>query len=426
MRRIVVTGLGAVTPVGNDVPSTWGSLLAGRSGIDHIRHFPVETFPVRIAGTVKNFELSERLADPRLTRLLGRGGGFGVAAMLEALGDAGFSKDLYDPGAMGIAVGSLCPRPAPEYMVYRTLSHLHPERSAELVYHSPLEMVAGNRNTGVGVMGVLSGCEGPVISTDNACSSAANAIGAAFQCIQDGEAKLMIAGGYGDYTWMDLIGFFLLGALARDGDLHPEKAFRPFDRKRGGFVLGEGSVIMILEDQESALQRGARIYAELVGYASSMNAYRITDSPVDGGGAVIAMQRALEQSGLATTDIDYVAAHGTATEDNDRAETAALKQVFGDHAYALAISAPKAMTGHLLGAAAALNLLVSICAMRDGIVPPTVNLENPDPALDLDYIPNVARRMRVRAALVNAYGFAGVNTSLIVRRAGAADEAAAA
>jgi 3-oxoacyl-[acyl-carrier-protein] synthase II len=416
MRRVVVTGIGAVTPVGNDAAATWRALLAGRSGIDYITTFPADTFAVRIAGSVKDFDLAARLPDPHYRRLLKRGGGFAVAAMCEALHDAHVDSGTYQPYERGIALGSLCPRPVAERSLWRALATQDPEKLAEVEIPPPLEVLALGRNMALTIMGLLSGCQGPMMMVDNACSSAANAIGDAFHAIQYGDVELMIAGGYGDYAWMDVAGFSLLGVLADGNGDDPRKAFRPFDRARAGFVLGEGAVILILEERDAALARGARIYAELVGFASSMNAYRITDSPLSGGGAVMAMQRALDESGVGRTGIDYVAAHGTATEDNDRSETAALKQVFGDHAYRLAISAPKAMTGHLLGAAAALNLVVAILAMRDGIVPPTINHEHSDAGLDLDYVPNIARRMSVGAALVNAYGFAGVNTSLIVCR----------
>jgi 3-oxoacyl-[acyl-carrier-protein] synthase II len=226
----------------------------------------------------------------------------------------------------------------------------------------------------------------------------------------------MLTGGYDALTtYLDVLGFSLLGALTDAYNDNPEKASRPFDRDRSGFVLGEGSVVVVMEEWESALERGAHIYAEVVGYGSSMNAYRITDAPPDGSGVYLSIQHALDDSGIPINEIDYVVAHGTSTPGNDLCETAAIKRVFGDDAYRLVVSSPKSMTGHTTSAAAALNLLAAVLAMRDGVVAPTINYEHPDPKLDLDYVPNEARTMTVRAALINAFAFGGTNGSLVVR-----------
>jgi 3-oxoacyl-[acyl-carrier-protein] synthase II len=255
-----------------------------------------------------------------------------------------------------------------------------------------------------------------MITVSTACTASAHSIGEAFRRIQEGEAKLMLTGGYDALTtWFDLIGFGLLGALTKDFDEEPERASRPFDKERSGFVLGEGAATIVLEDFEEARGRGARIYAELVGYGSSMNAYRMTDPPPDGGGVTLAIANAVSDSGLRPDEIDYVVAHGTSTPGNDATETLALKQVFGDHAHRLAISSPKSMTGHLTCGAGALNVLVGTRAMTDGVVPPTINLEEPDPKCDLDYVPSHAREMEVRAVLANAFAFGGTNGCLVLK-----------
>jgi len=262
----------------------------------------------------------------------------------------------------------------------------------------------------------LGNCQGPMISVSTACTASAHSVGEAYRRIQDGDAKLMITGGFDALTsWLDVLGFALLGALTDEYNDEPARGSRPFSADRSGFVLGEGSVVAVLEDLEEAQKRGAHIYAEVVGYSSTMNAYRITDAPPDGGGAVTAMGNALRESGLRTDEVDYVAAHGTGTPGNDFSETTAIKKVFGDDAYKLTVSSAKSMTGHMTAAAGALSVLIASCAMRDSKVPPTINLENPDPKLDLDYVPNKAKERKVRAAMLNAFAFGGTNASVVVR-----------
>jgi 3-oxoacyl-[acyl-carrier-protein] synthase II len=263
----------------------------------------------------------------------------------------------------------------------------------------------------------LAGCSGPFISVSTACTASAHAIGEAYRRIQDGEARMMVAGGCDALTsWVDVLGFSLLGALTRKYNDDPEHASRPFERERSGFVLGEGAVVVILEELEAARARGAEILAEIVGYGASLNAYRMTDPPPDGGGAVVAMGHALRESGLGADGIDFVVAHGTGTPTGDTSETVAIKRVFGEHAYALSVSSPKSMTGHTTAAAAGLNVLAAIGAMAEGVVPPTINYDTPDPECDLDYVPNAARERPVRAAMVNAFAFGGANASLVIRR----------
>jgi 3-oxoacyl-[acyl-carrier-protein] synthase II len=417
-RRVAITGLGAVTPVGNDVKATWESLVAGRSGIARITGFDAETFPVRIAGEVKGFSLEPYLKDRSQRRYLSRAAGFGVAATVQALADAGINEAPYDPHERGVAMGGTVGRPGLQELVDIGNVMRTTERR-ELFRQAPRDVMVRDQNLAMTVMARLGGCQGPMISVSTACTASAHAIGEAFRRIQEGESRLMIAGGYDALTtFLDVLGFGLLGALAKDYDAHPEKASRPFDAGRSGFVLGEGAVVAILEDWDGARARGARIYAELAGYGSSLNAYRMTDAPPDGGGAILAVANALKESRLRPDEVDYVSAHGTSTPGNDLCETMAIKQVFGQSAYRLAISSVKSMTGHLTAAAGGLNLLAAVCALRDQVVPPTINYEHPDPELDLDYVPNSARQTRVRASLINAFAFGGTNACLVVREPG--------
>jgi 3-oxoacyl-[acyl-carrier-protein] synthase II len=423
-RRVAVTGLGAVTPVGNDVPATWRALTAGRSGIGAITTFPSETYPIRIAGMVKDLDVSARTGGRVPPRHLSRAAGFGIAAAVEALEDAGVSAGTYRAEERGVAMGSTVGRLEPDELA-EMMHVMSASGGARLLRASPASVVRRDQNTPMAAMAVLAGCQGPLIGVSTACAGSAHALGEAFRCIQEGDARMMLAGGYDALTTcIDVLGFALLGALTSDHGDEPHRASRPFDRERSGFVLGEGAVVAVLEEWGGARARGARIYAELRGYGSSLNAYRITDSPPDGGGAVLAMARALRESGLRAEEIDCVVAHGTSTPGNDLSETAAIKAVFGEHARRLAVTAPKSMTGHLTSAAGSLNLLVAACAIRDGLVPPTINQERPDPKLDLDYVPNVARPMPLRAAMVNAFAFGGTNACLVVARPGPASEAA--
>ncbi len=274
------------------------------------------------------------------------------------------------------------------------------------------------QNVMTATIGRLAGAEGPMFSVSTACTASSHALGEAFRRVQEGDAKVMLSGGSDALTtWFDVIGFGLLGALTKDHADEPERASRPFDKERSGFVLGEGAVMLVLEDMESAQARGAHIYGEVAGYGSSMNAYRMTDPPPDGGGVTLAMAMAIKDAGMEPDEIQYVSAHGTSTPGNDKTETVAIKQVFGDHASKLAISSVKSMTGHLTCGAGALNMLASLRTLTDGVLVPTINLENPDPNCDLDYVPNEAREAEVDAVLVNAFAFGGTNGCLVVKKA---------
>jgi 3-oxoacyl-[acyl-carrier-protein] synthase II len=414
MARVVVTGLGAVTPVGNSAESTWEALKAGRSGVGPITTFDASTFPVQIAGMVRDFDPPSVLSATELAPYLQRAGQFAVAAGVEALADADLAPGAYDPYECGVAMGGSMGRPSlqelSDALYTRKASDGH-----ELLRAPPSRVREVSQCTANAALAQIGGCCGPTIAVSTACAAAVHALGEAYRRIQDGEAKVMLAGGADALTtWLDLLGFSLLGALTKDYNDDPQRASRPFERDRSGFVLGEGAVVVVLEDLEGARARGAHIKAEIIGYASSLNAYRMTDPPPDGGGAVIAMKGALRESGLDAEQIDYVVAHGTGTPGGDASETAAIKRAFGDHAAQLLISSPKSMTGHTTCAAGALNLLAAIGAMRDGVVSPTINLEHPDPELDLDFVPNHAREAPVRSAMVNAFAFGGTNGALVL------------
>jgi 3-oxoacyl-[acyl-carrier-protein] synthase II len=415
MPRVAITGIGAVTPVGRDAPSTWAALKAGRSGVGQITTFDASTYPVRIAGMVDDFDL-DQLPDRHLVRRLHRGAAFGLAAGVEAVRAAAIPEGTYDPYECGVSMGGSVARP--ELQEFSDIFYTRRRSDGHRLYRSPpSRTVVVSQNVAGAELASFAGAQGPMIGVSTACTASSHAIGEAYRRIQDGEAKMMLAGGYDALTsWVDVLGFSLLGALTKDYNDDPEHASRPFDRDRTGFVLGEGAVVMALEELDSARARGAEIHAEIAGYGSSLNAYRMTDPPPDGGGAVIAMTRALGESGFAAQDIDYVVAHGTGTPGGDASETTAIKRALGDHAQRLVVTSPKSMTGHTTCAAGALNLLAALGAIRDGVVSPTVNLDNPDPELDLDYVANDAREMEVRVAMTNAFAFGGTNGALVVCR----------
>ena len=413
--RVAITGFGAVTPLGNDAETTWRSLVEGRSGVGRITTFDPTSFPVKIAALVKDFDFARDAADGHLTRHLSRAGQFAVAAALQAAADSGLDG-AYEPEERGVSVGGSMGRPRLEELI--EMSCLMRDSDGHELYRQPPSMVLErDQNVAPARIAHELDFEGPMLGISTACTASAHAIGEGFRLIQDGSAKVMLTGGYDALTtWFDVLGFGLLGALTKDHEDEPERASRPFDAKRSGFVLGEGAVMVMLEDLESARSRGARIYAEVVGYGSSLNAYRMTDPPPDGGGVTLAIEKAVDDSGVERDAVDYVVAHGTSTPGNDKTETLALRQVFGDHAYKLAVSSNKSMTGHLTCAAGALNVLAGARAIADGVVSPTINYENPDPLCDLDYVPNEARRMSPRAVLVNAFAFGGTNGCLVLSR----------
>jgi 3-oxoacyl-[acyl-carrier-protein] synthase II len=414
MRRVAITGFGAVTPVGGDAESTWQSLRAGRSGVGPITTFDASTYPVRIAGMVEDFDPAVQLPEPRELRHLHRAAGFAVAAASEALTHAGLSAGDYEPHEAGVAMGGSVARP--ELQEFSDIFYTRKVSDGHRLHRtSPSRSLQISQNTASALIAKYAGAGGPMIGISTACTASAHAVGEAYRRIQDGEVKMMLAGGHDALTsWVDVLGFSLLGALTKDYNDDPTRASRPFDRDRTGFVLGEGAVVVVLEELEAARARGAQIHAELAGYGSSLNAYRMTDPPPDGGGAVIAMTQALRESRLSTQDVGYVVAHGTGTPGGDVSETIAIKRAFGEHAGSLVISSPKSMTGHTTCAAGALNLLAGVYAMRDGVVSPTINRDNPDPECDLDCVPNVARELALRAVMTNAFAFGGTNGAVLV------------
>lgn len=415
--RVAVTGLGAVTPVGNDADATWDALIAGRSGVGPITTFDASNFPVRIGGMVRDFDVRHYLPDPRLSRQLNRAASFGVAAAAQAMRQAG-AEGAYQPEERGIAMGASAGRPAEQELAAIMAAY---QRSAggDVLPQAPTSLMLRQQNVGSEAVACRWQLLGPMIGVSTACSASTHAIGEAFRHIQEGDAKLMVAGGYDALTtWLDVLGFTLLGALTDRYNDDPEHASRPFSDDRSGFVLGEGAVALVLEDLEAARARGAHVLAEIVGYGSSLNAYRITDAPPDGSGPIHSMRRALDDAGLGPGDIDCIVAHGTSTPGNDICETTAIKEVFGAAAYRLAVTSPKSMTGHLTAASGALNVLAAVRMAQTGMVPPTINLDTPDPKLDLDYVPNAARCMDVQAVVTNAFAFGGTNGTIVLRRAG--------
>lgn len=410
----MVTGLGAVTPLGNDVESSWEGLVGGRSGVGPITTFDADTFPIRIAGSVRDFSVDPYLPAPAYGRHLSRAAGFGFAAADQAMRHAG-AEGSYAPHERGIAMGASAGRPD-EQELADVMAAYRRSGGQNVVPQGPTSLLLRQQNVGVEAMARRWHLEGPMIGVSTACSASTHAIGEAFRHIQEGDAKLVVAGGYDSLTtWLDVLGFTLLGALADGYNEDPERASRPFDRDRRGFVLGEGAVAVVLEEFEAARARGADILAELVGYGTSLNAYRITDAPPDGTGPIQSMERALADSGLTAADVQCVVAHGTSTPGNDLCETVAIKEVFGADAHRVLVTAPKSMTGHLTAASGALNVLVGVQAIRTGTVPPTINLDTPDPKLDLDYVPGTARSASVRTVMANAFAFGGTNGTLVLR-----------
>jgi 3-oxoacyl-[acyl-carrier-protein] synthase II len=415
--RVAVTGLGAVTPVGNDADATWDALVAGRSGVGPISTFDASNFPVRIGGMVKEFDVGPYLSDPRLRRQLSRAAGFGVAAAGQAMRQAG-AEGAYPAQECGIAMGASAGRPQDQELA-RVMTAYRRSDGRDVIAQAPTSLLLRQQNVGSEMVASRWGLEGPMIGVSTACSASTHAIGEAFRHIQEGDARLMLAGGYDALTtWLDVLGFTLLGALTGEYNDDPERASRPFERDRTGFVLGEGAVAVVLEDMDAARARGARVLAEITGYGSSLNAYRITDAPPDGSGPIHSMRRALADAALGPADVDVVVAHGTSTPGNDVCETVAIRDVLGADAYRVLVTSPKSMTGHLTAASGALNVLVAVRALQTGTVPPTINLDVPDPKLDLDYVPNKARHMDVRAVVANAFAFGGTNGTLVLSSAG--------
>jgi len=409
MKRVVITGLGAVTPVGNDVPTMWASLLAGTSGVGRIAAFDPSSLDSQIAAEVKGFDPSLYLT-PKEIKRTERFVQFAVAASKQAVADAGIRIDQEDPFRAGVIIGCGMGSMHLIEQQHTTLTSKGPKKL------SPFMIPMLIANMGAGQTAISLGFKGPNSCTTTACASGAHGVGEAFRAVQRGEADLMLGGGTeGCITPLSIGGFCALQALSRRND-EPTRASRPFDKERDGFVMGEGAGVLVLEEAEHAKKRGARIYAEMVGYGMTADAFHMTAPDEDGEGAAHAMARALEDAGLRPEQVTYINAHGTSTELNDKVETLAIKKVFKEAAKKVAVSSTKSMTGHLIGGAGGVEAVISVLAITHGVMPPTINYEHPDPDCDLDYVPNQARRAVVEVALSNSLGFGGHNATVIFRR----------
>lgn len=408
-RRVVVTGLGLVTACGNDVPTTWGALMSGESGADYIKKFDAERYSAKFACEVKDFDALNFL-DKKEARRMGAFAHFAIAASDEAMKHSGLVVDESNAEMVGTYISSGIGDFWAIEREHEKLLKSGPDRV------SPFFIVSAIVNLASGNVSIRHGAKGPNSATATACSAGAHAIGDSFRIIERGDADAMICGGAESaITPMSVAGFASMRALSTRND-DPKHASRPFDLKRDGFVIGEGSGLMILEELEFAKARGANILAEIVGYGMSGDAFHVTMPDETGSGAIRVMQRALRDAGLVPEQIGYVNAHGTSTPYNDKFETLAIKKVFGEHAYKIPVSSTKSMTGHALGAAGGLEAVFSVKAIQENKLPPTINYEFPDPDCDLDYIPNVARDATVDYVLSNNFGFGGTNACLIFKR----------
>jgi 3-oxoacyl-[acyl-carrier-protein] synthase II len=424
-RRVVITGLGAVTPLGNRVPELWKSLLESRSGIGRITLFNASSFPTQIAGEVKRFNVPKWTAQNGRSGFLGRNSLFALEATEEAVNDAGLSEGSVQPERYGIYFGAgdggfnfaeyaeilSASVNGDGYSVdaAKYLKASAQKMTLESVIEQEPYQVVNHLSDHFGAQGIVSNCL-------TACAASSQAIGEAAELIRKGHADVMISGGAHSMIHpLGVAGFNLLTALSTRNDA-PEAASRPFDKNRDGFVLSEGAAVLILEEYEHAKTRGAKIYAEFAGYGGSADAFRLTDPHPDGRGAIQAMRLCLADARMNPEDIDYINAHGTSTELNDQIETFAVKQVFGSQAYQIPMSSIKSMLGHMIAAAGAVELIASVLTIRDGVIPPTVNYETKDEACDLDYVPNKARPSKVETVLSNSFGFGGQNISLVVKK----------
>ncbi len=408
MRRVVITGLGAVTPVGNTVPAMWSALCAGASGLGPIESFDASSLDSRIAGEVKDFDPGQYLTAKEAKRTE-RFTQLAVAAAKQAVADAGVKIDQEDPFRCGVIIGTGIGSMQLIEEQHNVLLARGPKKLTPFM----IPMLICNMASGHAAINL--GFKGPNFCTTTACASGAHGVGEAFRIIQRGEADVMLGGGTEScVTLLAVGGFCALMALSRRNEA-PTKASRPFDKERDGFVIGEGAGVIVLEELEHAKKRGATIYAEMAGYGATADAFHMTAPDPEGRGAAEAMRVALQDAKLSPDQIAYINAHGTSTELNDKIETLAIKQTFNSAATTVAISSTKSMTGHLIGGAGGVEAIISVLAIRDGVLPPTINYDHPDPACDLDYVPNEARQAKVRAALSNSLGFGGHNATLVFK-----------
>ena len=407
MRRVAVTGLGAVTPLGNDVPSTWDAALAGRSGIDWIRSFDASEFPVRIAAEVKDFDATTA-ASPKEVRKLDRNVLLALGAAREAMGDAALNG--FDPTRVGVVFGSAIGGFLGVMEQHEVLQERGPERVSPNFLPNVLVDSAS------GQIAISLGIRGPNYAVVSACATGSHAVGEAAELIKRGDADVVLAGGTEACMHpLILAGFCAMRGLVAEEE-EPARASRPFDATRAGFVMGEGAGVLVLEELEAARARGATIYAEVLGYGASNDAHHMAQPDPDAIGVSEMMRAALRRASIEPERVGYINAHGTSTPLGDAAETKAIKDVFGDHAYDLAVSSTKSMMGHCFGAAGAIEAMMCVLAIHHGVLPPTINYRQPDPVCDLDYVPNEAREARVDVALSNAMGLGGHNGCVLVGR----------
>src|SRR5688500_1608381 len=409
-RRVVVTGMGALTPVGNDVATTWRALVSGASGSANITKFDASTFPVRFACELKGFDALQYM-DRKEAKRADWYTQYAVAASVQAMQDAGLANGhQIDPDRIGVIVGS----GIGGLKSFEEQHDVYRERGQTKI--SPFFIPMFIADIAAGIVSMRFNAKGPNYATVSACATSAHAIGDAFRTIQYGDADIMITGGSeATVTPMAIGGFANMKALSERNET-PATASRPFDATRDGFVMGEGAGVVILEELEHARARGAKIYGEIVGYGATGDAYHLTAPAPEGEGAQRAMKRAMKDAGFTAEDVQYINAHGTSTPANDLNETAAIKAVFGDAARTVSISSTKGATGHMLGAAGAIEFIISTLVVREGIIPPTINYETPDPECDLDYTPNKSINREVTGVLSNSFGFGGHNTTLAVKR----------
>ncbi len=409
-RRVVVTGLGVVTPLGHDLDTFWKRLIAGECGIDRITAFDATDFDTQVAGEVKNFDPTPAFPSPKEVRRTDRYSQFGVHAGWQALRDSGAELDKLNRDEIGVIIGSGIGGLETTTAQVKVLLERGPGRLSPFM----IPMLIGNMASGV--FSMYNNLRGPNFATCSACATANHAIGEAWRTIKMGEAVMMFAGGTeATIVPVGIGGFCAMRAMStRNHD--PQRASRPFDRQRDGFVMGEGAGVVAIEELEHAKKRGAKIYCEIVGYGNTADAHHLTAPSPNGEGAARCMKAALRTGGLNPADISYINAHGTSTPQGDVCETTAIKTVFGDHAKKIAVSSTKGATGHMLGAAGAVEMTACALAIKHGIVPPTINYEFPDPECDLDYVPNTARELPVNAIVNNSFGFGGHNSTIVAKK----------
>ncbi|MDX1571034.1 MAG: beta-ketoacyl-ACP synthase II [Xanthomonadales bacterium] len=408
-RRVVITGMGIKSPVGNDIDTAWDHITRGVSGIQPLTNFDATEFNTKIAGEVRDFDVGDYLK-PKDARKMDRFIHYGIAAGIDALKDSGLDLESEDPERIGVSIGAGIGGIA-------TIENTHEaymkggarKISPFFVPSTIINMISGH-------LSIMFGLKGPNLATVTACTTATHNIGLAQRLIAYGDADVMLVGGAEHATSPVAMGGFVSARALSTRNDEPEKASRPWDRGRDGFVLSDGAGVLVVEEYERARARGADIYAELIGFGMSGDAFHMTAPPEGGAGAAQCMRAALRDAGLNPEEVDYINAHGTSTQVGDRAETDAVKSCFGDHASRLPVSSTKSMTGHLLGAAGGVEAIFSILALRDGIIPPTINLDDPDEGCDLDYVPHTAREAQLNVALSNSFGFGGTNGTLVFRR----------